>query len=180
MPFNIGSRVRIKEGAVVYNPFPGDAIFRGKSNTSSIICYALERLDGNKDGGAQNSWWNFLKEDVDKLELVEIFDWAGTSPSYEFSERIKDSRDLKDKISTLSLTTRTMQKLSELSATVRRALSPEQRKLYKAGFIDSCGKYTNVAKDEVLNVLCDEHKAKLVEFAAEAIETAKEDKEDDE
>ena len=65
--FKIGDKVKIKVDKDHYlgnEYFPEEAIFRGDSST--IGCVALERLD-RFAGAAQNGWWNFRKEDLDKL-----------------------------------------------------------------------------------------------------------------
>lgn len=74
-----------------------------------------------------------------------------------------------------------MRKLSELSATIRRAFSPDQKALWRTGRIDDAGKPTQQAIQEALQELAlayiKEHQADFVAAAKEELEIEEQEKE---
>lgn len=74
-----------------------------------------------------------------------------------------------------------MRKLSELSATIRRTFSPDQKALWRTGRIDDAGKPTQQAIQEALQELAlayiKEHQADFVAAAKEELEIEEQEKE---
>lgn len=68
LPFEIGTKVRLKKNARVRDPFPGQAEVMGWFKKNSLL--ALKRDDGEQ-GGAQNGWWAFDVTDADSLEPAD-------------------------------------------------------------------------------------------------------------
>lgn len=72
-----------------------------------------------------------------------------------------------------------MQKLSNLPQAIRRAFDKDQKALYRAGYIDQHGEWTdkahNEAREDFLKKYLNDNKAEFVERANEAIELAKEE-----
>lgn len=74
-----------------------------------------------------------------------------------------------------------MRKLSELSATIRRTFSPDQKALWRTGRIDDAGKPTQQAIQEALQELAlayiKEHQADFIAAAKEELEIEEQEKE---
>lgn len=78
-----------------------------------------------------------------------------------------------------SITKKTMRRLSELTQKVRRAFSKDQKALFKAGYIDARGEWSNRAEqyadDAMREAYLEENKKEVIELANEEIALEKEE-----
>ena len=181
MTFIRGQKVRIKGDARFYRENYGKtgtyiAVYPGSPYYSIVV------VDGGNNGcTTYNDRFNINGYDYGYTsELEPVVD------DTSLIERVYNSMlsDMQNAIlqQTNQPTKKTlMRKLSELSATIRRTFSPDQKALWRTGRIDDAGKPTQQAIQEALQELAlayiKEHQADFVSAAKEELEIEEQEKE---
>jgi hypothetical protein len=141
--------------------------------------YPLYTITGYADEGVPVKQYKYVNPKY--MGTWAVSDYSGLAMAITEDEIRKAIEQLEKTYNRESLKEKTMRKLSELSATIRRAFSKDQKDLWRAGYIDECGKWSEKAITYVNDVksreFADAMKEDILAIAREEIEVEESEKE---